>query len=102
LSIFSSQVDPHRAEGGGDTAEGSSSPSIGELWPDINKLDEVNSVASFTGDLPRSTLHERSFSTLVARVNKHADPTNKRTLVGDAPGPSSAALRGHSRGRGST
>jgi hypothetical protein len=31
LSVFSSQVDPHRAEGAGDAPEGSSRLSIGEL-----------------------------------------------------------------------
>jgi hypothetical protein len=101
LSVFSSQVDPHRAEGGGDVAEGSSSPSIGELWPDIDKLDEVNRRATFVGDLPGSTLHEQSVSALVARVDERANPAN-RTLVDDAPGPSSAPPRGRGRGRGFT
>jgi hypothetical protein len=102
LSVFSSQVDPHRAEGDGDAAEGSSSLNIGELWPNIDKLDEVNHGATFMGDLSGSTLLERSSSVLVARVNECANPINKRTLVDDAPRPSSALPRGHGRGRGST
>jgi hypothetical protein len=58
LSIFPSQVDTHRTEGGGDASEGSSSPTIGELWPDIHKLDEVNHGAIFMGDHSGGTLHE--------------------------------------------
>jgi hypothetical protein len=37
LSIFPSKADPHHAEGGAGAPEGSSSMSIGELWPDIDK-----------------------------------------------------------------
>jgi hypothetical protein len=50
LSVFS-QVDPHHAEGGGDAPEESLSSSIGELWPDIDKLDQVNRGATFVGVL---------------------------------------------------
>jgi hypothetical protein len=44
--------------------------SIGELWPDIDKLDEINRGDTFIGNLPRGTLHERSSLLLVARVNE--------------------------------
>jgi hypothetical protein len=101
LSIFSSQVDPHCVEGGGDAPKRSLSPSIGELWPDIDKLDEVNRGATFVGDLSGGTLRERSSSMSVVRVNESASPTNKMTLMDNAPGPSSAPPRGHGRGRGS-
>jgi hypothetical protein len=79
LSVFSSQVDPHHAEGGRDAPKGSSSLRIGELWPDIDKLDEVNHRATIVGDLPGGTLHERSSSPSTARVNEHANPVNKWT-----------------------
>jgi hypothetical protein len=39
LSIFSSKVGSHRDEGMGVVPGGSSSVSIEELWPDIDKLD---------------------------------------------------------------
>jgi hypothetical protein len=52
LSIFPLQADPHRAEGGGEAPDGSSSMSIWELWPDIDKLDEINCGSIFVGDLP--------------------------------------------------
>jgi hypothetical protein len=99
LFIFPSKVDPHCPEGGGGAPEGSLSTSIGELWPDIDKLDEINQEATFVGDLLGGTLHERSSSLSVARVNECVSPANKRALMDDAPKPSSAPPRG--RGRGS-
>jgi hypothetical protein len=42
LSIFSSGADPQRAKGVGVTPERSSSMSIRELWPNIDKLDKIN------------------------------------------------------------
>jgi hypothetical protein len=44
--------------------------SIGELWPDIDKLDEINRRDTFIGNLPGGMLHERSSLPLVARVNE--------------------------------
>jgi hypothetical protein len=98
LSIFPLKDDPHRTEGGGGAPEGSSSASIRELWPDIDKLDEINCEAPFVGDLLGGALHERSSSSSVARVNECASPRNKRALMDDAPGPSSTLPRGHGRG----
>jgi hypothetical protein len=76
--------------------------SIGVLWPDIEKLDEINHGATFAGDLPGGTLHEWSSSPSVARVNEHSSPMNKRVLMDDAPGPSSAPPSRCGCGRGST
>jgi hypothetical protein len=101
LSIFPSQVDPHRAEGGRDAPEGSLSTSIGELWSDIDKLDEINCGTTFMMDLPGGAHRERHSSPSVARVNTRVSPTNKRALMDDAPRPSSALPRGRGRGRGS-
>jgi hypothetical protein len=56
LSIFSLKVDPQCVEGGGGVPEGSLSASIGELWPDIEKLDEIGlSIES----LPEGSLRGR-------------------------------------------
>jgi hypothetical protein len=71
------------------------------LWPDIDKLDEINHGATFVGDLSGGALRERSSSPSVVRVNKRASPVNKRALMDDAPGLSSALPRGHGCGRGS-
>jgi hypothetical protein len=38
--------------------EGSSSASIGELWPDIDKLDEINRGGASMESLPRGMLHD--------------------------------------------
>jgi hypothetical protein len=81
LSVFPSKADPHCAEGGGGAPEGSSSMSIGELWPDIDKLDEINREATFGKDLLGGALHERNSSPSVARVNERASPMNKRALM---------------------
>jgi hypothetical protein len=75
--------------------------SIWELWPDIDMLDEVNHGAAFVGDLLGIMLHEQSFSSSIVRVNEHANPVSKRTLIDDALGPSSALPRGRGHGRGS-
>jgi hypothetical protein len=58
LSIFSSQDGSRRIEGGGTGPEGSSSASIGELWPDIDKLDGINHGGSSVGGLPGGVLRE--------------------------------------------
>jgi hypothetical protein len=77
FSIFPSKADPHRAEGGGGAPEESSSMSLEDLWPDIDKLDEINHEATFIGDLPGGTLHKRSSSLSIARANECASPANK-------------------------
>jgi hypothetical protein len=41
LSLFSSKASSHTNEGTGAMPRGSSSISIGELWPGIDQLDEV-------------------------------------------------------------
>jgi hypothetical protein len=89
---------PPRANGGGGAPEGSSSTSIWELWPDIDKLDEINRGATSIGVLSGGTLREWSSSSSVARVNERASPVNKRALMDDALRPSSAPPRGHGRG----
>jgi hypothetical protein len=68
------------------------------LWPNINKLDEINHGATFIRDLPGGTLHEQSSSQSVVRVNERASPVNEGALLDDAPRPSSAPPRGHGRG----
>jgi hypothetical protein len=52
------------------------------------------------GDLLGGMLHERSSLPSVVRVNQHANPANKRTLMDDALGPSFAPPRGHGCGKG--
>jgi hypothetical protein len=101
LSTFSSRVDSWCDEGAGVAPEGSSSVSIGELWPNIDKLDEINggggSVESILGNVPR----DQSSPPSVVRMNENVRHVAKRVVVDDAPGPSTAPSRGGGHGTGS-
>jgi hypothetical protein len=48
LSLFSSKDGSHHDEGAGAAPRGSSSISIGMLWPDIDRLDKVGPEGTFT------------------------------------------------------
>jgi hypothetical protein len=73
--------------------------SIGELWPDIDKLDDINHGGASVESVLRSVLHDWSSLPSVARTNKNAKPTAKMAVVEDALGPSTVPPGG--RGRGS-
>jgi hypothetical protein len=68
--------------------------SIGELWPNIDKLDEINggggSVESILGNVPR----DQSSPPSVVRMNENVRPVANRVVVDDAPGPSTAPSGG--------
>jgi hypothetical protein len=100
LSIFSSRANSQRDEGTGAMPERSLSASIGELWPDIDKLDEINSGRASIENVPGNVLHDQSSMPLVVRTNENVRLVVKRTMVDDAPGQSTTLLGG--RGRGST
>jgi hypothetical protein len=99
LSIFSSKVDPQHVKGDGGAPEESSSASIGELWSDIDKSDEISCGGAFAGGLLGGVLREWSSLSLISRVSECAVSMNGRALVGDAPGSSSTPPKG--RGKGS-
>jgi hypothetical protein len=89
LSIFSSRDGSQHDEGARVAPKRSSSASIGELWPNIDKLDGINhGGASVRISLPS-----------VIRSNKGVRPAARGALENDALGPSTAPPRG--RGRGS-
>jgi hypothetical protein len=94
LSIFSSRATPRCAEGGDGAPEGSSSMSIGELWPDIDELDEINwggaSAEGFLGNV----IHDPTSLPWVGRAGQCARSVGKKVLVDDALGSSSAPPRG--------
>jgi hypothetical protein len=71
-----------------------------ELWPDIDKLYEINCEGASMVSLPGGALRHQSSLPSVVRINKKVKPATKRALVDDALGSSSAPPRG--RGRGST
>jgi hypothetical protein len=98
LSTFSSRADSQRNEGTRATPEGSSSASIGELWPDIDKLDEINGGGGSVESILRNIPRDRSSLPSVVRTNKNVRLVAKRAVVDDAPGPSTAPQRGSGRG----
>jgi hypothetical protein len=95
LFAFSSKTDPQRAEGIGDTPEGSSSVSIRELWPDIDKLDEISRRGASAGNAPRGMLREEKSLPLVKKTDEHASRRSKRALLDHAPRPPRTLPRCH-------
>jgi hypothetical protein len=100
LSTFSLKANSRRDKGAGAMPEESSSPSIGELWPDINKLDEINHGGNSVESLLGGVLHGQSSLPSVVRTNKNAKPAAKRVMVDDAPRPLTT-LPGGGCGQGS-
>jgi hypothetical protein len=98
LSIFSSRADPQRVEGVEVTPEGSSSMSIGELWPDIDKLDEIHHGGVSAVNIPEVVLREKKSRESVEKTNKHARRRGKGALLNNAPRPSNVLAKGHEKG----
>jgi hypothetical protein len=76
----------------------SSSASIGELWPDIDKRDEITHRGASIESLLGSVLHGQSLLSSVVRMNENARPVAKRDVVNDALGLSTFQPGGHGRG----
>jgi hypothetical protein len=98
LSIFSSGADPQRDEGVGVTHEGLSSMSIRELWPDIDKLDEIDGGDTSAVNIAEVTLHEKKSLASIKKANKHARRGGKGALLNNAPRPSNVLQKGHRMG----
>jgi hypothetical protein len=99
LSVFSSGVVPQHAKGIEATSVGSLSVSIGELWPDIDKLDEVRGGGGSAVHILEVAPCEGGSRASVEKTDKHARHKGKIALLNEALGPSVALLK--SRGRGS-
>jgi hypothetical protein len=69
LSVFSSGAGSPHAEGVGAFPVGSS-PSIGELWPDIDKLDKINREDTSVVHIHEVGLHESESLALTKKTNK--------------------------------
>jgi hypothetical protein len=100
LSIFSPKADAQFSEGSGNTPEGSSSVSIGELWAEMDMMDALSRGGSSTKNVPRSVHHERWSIPLVLTTGECTSLTDKGALLDDTPGPSNAQSRGCGRGHG--
>jgi hypothetical protein len=69
LSVFSSGAGSSHAEGVGATPAGSS-PSIGDLWPDIDKLDEINREDTSAVHICEVALRDSEPLALTKKTNK--------------------------------
>jgi hypothetical protein len=98
LPKFSSKADSRRDKGAKVVPEGPSSASIGDLWPNTDKQDEINSGSVFIETTPTNILRNQSLMPSVVRTNKNVRPVVKRAVVDDSPGPTTIPLRGHGRG----
>jgi hypothetical protein len=96
LPIFSSGADHEYAKIVDVVSEGSSS-SIEELWPDIDKLDEIwreDTSIVYTRDV---SLRSRKSIASPEKVDRHSRCSGNKSLLSDAPKPSNIK----SKGRGS-
>jgi hypothetical protein len=77
LSVFSSGVGSPHAEGVGATPAGSS-PSIEELWPDIDKLDEINQEDTSAVHIREVALRDSESLVLTKKTNNRARRRGKK------------------------
>jgi hypothetical protein len=70
LSTFSSGANPQNAEGVEATPVGSSGVSIGELWLNIDKLDEVSCGGASIVAIPEVAPHEGKSRAFVEKSDK--------------------------------
>jgi hypothetical protein len=69
LSVFSPGVSSPHAEGVGATPAGSS-PSIRELWPNIDKLDKINHEETSAVHIREVALRDSESLALTNKTNK--------------------------------
>jgi hypothetical protein len=99
LPKSSLKADSRRSKGAGAAPEMSPSASIRDLWPDIDKLDEINSGDASIENVPGNVIHGQRLMPSVVRTNENVRHVVKRIVVNDAPRRSNAPPGG--RGRGS-
>jgi hypothetical protein len=100
ILIFSLKASSQRDEGVGAAPRGSSSASIGKLWPDIDEFDEISREGTSGKGHHGGVLLERGSVPFIMGMGSGATPVAGRASINDTPVPSSAPPRGH--GRGST
>jgi hypothetical protein len=87
LSIFSSRAHPEGAEIVAVESEGSSL-SIGELWPDIDKLDEIGHEDASVVHTHDVSVHGRKSIASAKKVGRCSRCKGNKVLLKDAPMPS--------------
>jgi hypothetical protein len=94
LFIFSSGADPDCAQIV-EVASGGLSPSIGELWPDIDKLHEMHREDTSVVCTHDVSLHGTKSIASTNKDDRHSMPSGNKALLNDAPGPSNIKSKGH-------
>jgi hypothetical protein len=97
LPIFYSRADPQRAESVEVAPEGSS-PSIGVLWPQIDKLDEIQREDTSVVHTHEVAHHDRKSLASAKKIDKRSKRSGKGALLSDAPGPSNIMSKGCGKG----
>jgi hypothetical protein len=98
LSIFSSRAGPEGVEIVTVTSEGSS-PSIGELWLDIDKLDEIRHEDTSIVHTHDVSVHGRKSIASAEKAGRRSRRKGNKALLKDAPRTSN--IKSKSRGSGS-
>jgi hypothetical protein len=94
LPIFSSGADPKFAE---VVPEGSS-PSIRELWPDIDKLDKIQCEDTSVLHTCDVTISGRNVMASAEKADRRSRRSGYKALLSDAPRPSNIESKGRVSG----
>jgi hypothetical protein len=102
LSLFYSKDGSHHDEGAGAPPGGSSSISIGDLWPSIDRLDEAGpeGPSAILGQNPRGDQGSHSCTELQGskRMGEGSSCASRVASVGEVLGPSYALPTGYGTG----
>jgi hypothetical protein len=94
LSIFSSRADSQGAEIVA-IASGGSSSSIRELWPDIDKLDEIQREDTSVVHTHDVSVHGRRSTVSAEKASRRSRREGRKALLKDVPGMSNVKSKGH-------
>jgi hypothetical protein len=97
LSIFSSRANPEGAEIVA-VMSGGSSPSIGELWPDIDKLDEIRHKDTSVVHTRDVLVHGRKSIASTEKAGRRSRRKGNKALLKDAPRTSNIKSKSYGSG----
>jgi hypothetical protein len=97
LSIFSLGVDPECFEIV-EVASGGSSPSIGVLWPGIDKLEEIQLEDTSIVHTRDVSVRGRKSIASVEKADRCSRCSGDKSLLSNAPKPSNIKSKGHGSG----
>jgi hypothetical protein len=70
---------------------------IGELWAEMDMMDEISHGGNSIGNVPRNAHHERRSLPSVKKTGERACHTDKGSLLNDTPRPSNVQPQGRRR-----